>query len=96
MKKIDTGCAPGNRMLDAIVAFVARGCPHLLQDWLAGDLEIDLNFRFLGAKTGIRPADVPTVLAFLHAAGYVRARFDINPNHCARISLRLPAGATLQ
>lgn len=82
------------RLLDAIIAAGCEvlACAHQAE-WLAGDIEIDMMFRFLAARTKLEPDDVQTTLAYLHCAGYVRARFDINPEHAARITLTLPAGA---
>lgn len=95
MKQIDTGSAPGNRLLNTLVGYVAGARPHLFDAWCAGEIEMDFNFSFLSAKSELNRHDVPTVLANLDSGGFIRARFDFHPNYGARISMRLPASASM-
>lgn len=95
LKQIETGTEPANRLLNVIVArgiAIAR-CQR--ETWLTGDMRMFMNFRFLAFHSRITATNVPTVLAYLDTAGFVKADFDTNPKHGAYINLRLPDEAVI-
>ena len=95
MQQLDTGFAPATRLLNVVISsgLVVFRCQK--DDWLKGKRPMDFMYRFLAAKSGIDAKQVPTILMYLQSAGYINALFDCNPNHSARIALRIPAGAQL-
>ena len=95
MHKIDTGSESGNRLLDTIISYGLAKVPHQVDDWLAGDIEMDFLFTFLARNSNMDAAGVVSVLEDLAAAGYIQAHFDRSTLPNARISLSLPAGARL-
>ena len=71
MKAIDIGSEPANRLLNLLATYVSKKMPWLPDQWIAGDIEMDFNYVFLGenSRPPLDSKDVPNVLAYLDTAG---------------------------
>ncbi len=67
MKAIDTGSEPANRLLNLLATYVSKKMPWLPDQWIAGDIEMDFNYVFLGenSRPPLDSKDVPNVLTYL-------------------------------
>jgi hypothetical protein len=95
MQQLDTGFEAATRLLNVVISSGVVVFGRRKVAWLHGRRPMDINYRFLAAKSGVDVKQVPTTLMYLRTAGYINALFDCNPNHSARIALCLSAGAQL-
>lgn len=92
--KLDTQTEPATRLLMAIVAAGCASFRHVgPHKWIAGDDWLSFRYERLAALSKIERKQLPTLLAYLHTAGYIRLEVSGLNNDSVYIRLNLGADA---